>query len=208
MFPAFLDHLILGASDLARGIDFIEQGTGVRAAFGGVHPGRGTHNALLSLGVHCYLEILAPDPNQNTLAWFHKLPQLREPRLVGWMAHVPDIEALAAKLRESGIVFDGPNQNWRLRPDGRRLTWKLLRLAENPNGLLPIFIEWSTDSPHPADDPPSGLRLVRFEIASPDHQELANIFRRLQLDLRVVSGNCPLLEAGIAGPKGTAELIS
>src|SRR6266851_1154972 len=38
-FPALLDHFILGCDDLDRGIDFVEKHTGVRAAFGGVHPG-------------------------------------------------------------------------------------------------------------------------------------------------------------------------
>ncbi len=43
-FPSLLDHFILGCDDLDRGIDFVEKHTGVRAAFGGVHPGRGTRN--------------------------------------------------------------------------------------------------------------------------------------------------------------------
>src|ERR1700741_5020696 len=46
--PPMLDHILLGCNDLQRGLDFVEQHAGVRAAFGGVHPGRATQNALLS----------------------------------------------------------------------------------------------------------------------------------------------------------------
>src|SRR5438034_11265512 len=43
--PRLLDHILLGSNDLDRGIAFVEEHTGVRAAFGGVHPGRGTDTA-------------------------------------------------------------------------------------------------------------------------------------------------------------------
>src|SRR6202040_4409364 len=65
--PPLLDHFILGCADLDRGIAFVEQRTGVRAAFGGVHPGRGTRKPLLSLGERHYLELIAPDPKQNSV---------------------------------------------------------------------------------------------------------------------------------------------
>ena len=105
--PALLDHILLGCNDLDRGIAFVEERAGVRAAFGGVHPGRGTRNALLSLGERRYLEIIAPDPKQEqssipayAVRQLTIIKELTVPRLVGWAAHPGEIEAFAKKLRK------------------------------------------------------------------------------------------------------------
>ncbi|MCI0524742.1 MAG: VOC family protein, partial [Acidobacteria bacterium] len=81
-----VDHLILGAADLDQAIAWLEKTTGVKAAIGGVHPGRGTRNALVSLGGRQYLEILAPDPNQQVTALPYNLKSVSTPRLIAWAA--------------------------------------------------------------------------------------------------------------------------
>src|SRR5215475_8766884 len=170
LVPSLLDHILLGSSDLQQGIAFVEKHTGVRAQFGGVHPGRGTQNALLSLGERRYLEIIAPDPAQpdvkNPLA--PQLHSLKEPRLVGWAAHPGDIAAFAGKLRAAGVEFHGPIPGSRKRPDGRLLQWQTLGLGDDAEGLLPFFIEWAADSPHPSTDAPKGCTLLSFTAEATD----------------------------------------
>ncbi len=138
--PALLDHILLGCNDLDRGIELVEQNVGVRPAIGGVHPGRGTRNALLSLGERRYLEIIAPDPAQLEIVHYPQLRSMTDARLIGWAVHPPDIAAVANQLRENKIAFTGPADGSRKRPDGRVLTWKTVNLADDRHGLLPFFM--------------------------------------------------------------------
>ncbi len=206
--PALLDHILLGCSDLDRGIAFVEERTGVRPAFGGVHPGRGTQNALLSLGTRRYLEIIAPDPKQASVQQFSVITQLKEPRLIGWAAHPRDIQSLATKLAQSGIKAEGPTPGSRKRPDGRVLHWNTLTLHDDAQGLLPFFIEWSADSLHPSTDSPKGCSLVHFEATTPDPDALSKQIALLGLDLSIAKADKPRLRATIVGPKGQFSVTS
>jgi glyoxalase-like protein len=205
-----LDHILLGSPDLQGGIDFVEKHTGVRAMFGGVHPGRGTQNALLSLGERRYLEIIAPDPAQpgvkNPIA--SNLHSLVEPRLVGWAAHPGGVTAFAEKLRAAGVGFDGPTPGSRKRPDGLLLKWQIVSLADTASGLLPFFIEWSQDSVHPSADAPKGCALLTFVAETPGPDKLAATLKTLNLDLPVKKGEKPRLHAIISGPKGNLDVYS
>jgi hypothetical protein len=207
--PALLDHIILGCNDLDRGIDLVKESTGVRATLGGVHPGRGTRNALLSLGERRYLEILAPDPQQSGATLVKEdrdLRNLTEPRLVGWAVHPPDIVATAKLLRENQIAFTGPDDGSRKRPDGGVLNWKTINLADDRHGLLPFFIEWSAGSVHPSKDAPAHCSLEYFQIMSADPDELSSNFKRMGLDLPVQRSDKARLRALISGPKGDLGL--
>jgi len=203
-----LDHIILGINDLDRGIAWVEQQTGVRAMFGGVHPGRGTRNALLSLGSDCYLEIIAPDPQQTAPTWFSQVLAMPEPRLMTRAVHTSNLTALAQAANETGFPIDGPNDGARTRPDGKVLSWKLFHLWDNRDGLLPFFIEWSPDSVHPAQDAPAGCTLKDFHLQSPDAPELARACQSLAINVTINPGKEPRLFARISSLKGDIDLTS
>jgi hypothetical protein len=206
--PSLLDHILLGCNDLDEGIKFIEQRTGVRAAFGGVHPGRGTRNALLSLGERRYLEIIAPDPEQADIPDAYGLRRLEEPRLVTWAAHPKEIKSLASRLTQAGIRAQGPKPGARKRPDGRLLQWKTLNLEDTADGLLPFFIEWSAESVHPSTDSPKGCTLEKFEALSPQPEALAGIAKQLDLELAIRKAERPQLRAVVSSPNGELSLSS
>jgi hypothetical protein len=206
--PVAFDHLILGCNDLDLGIALVEERTGVRAAAGGAHPGRGTRNALLALGPGRYLEIIARDPAQSTLAWFPALAEMREPRLLGWAARTPDLDALAPRLRGAGIGFQGPTAGSRTRADGTTLRWRTLMLADDQHGLLPFFIAWAPDAVHPSADSPSGCVLTRFAIEAPDPDRLAALTRVLGVSVPVAHAPAPRLLASVEGPAGTLDVTS
>ncbi len=205
-----LDHVLLGCSDLDQGIAFVEQRTGVRAAAGGVHPGRGTRNALLSLGERRYLEIIAPDPEQKNVEPFavellNRLKALKAPMVVEWAAHVDDIAAMARMLDIAGVEFEGPTPGSRKRPDGRVLTWRTLSLAMDYHSLMPFFIQWGKDVVHPSVDAPKGCRLEKFVVATPQPDDLAKDFKMLGIDVSLERAEKASLRATIVGPKGTVE---
>jgi len=206
--PAVLDHLIIGCRNLAEGISLVEKQTGARATFGGVHPGRGTHNALLALGERRYLEILAPDPEQKSQTWFAELNGLSEPRLIGWAARSGNIDAFAKRLHEAGIACTGPTEGSRTRPDGQVLGWKTVNLQDNRRGLLPFFIEWSANSPHPSSSGANVCTLDSFLLACPDHPQWQPLLATLALDTSLRSARSPQLQAIITGPQGPLPLAS
>ena len=204
--PRSFDHVQLACNDLDKGIAFVESRTGVKAASGGVHPGRASRNALLKLGERRYLEILAPDPAQDRSLDVRGLYKIDSPRLLEWVAHVDDLDplirALAGAHIETKPIFPGS----RKRPDGKLLRWRALNLKDNRGGLLPFFIEWSADSMHPSKDAPARCRLEYFEIMSADPEELSSTFKRMGLDLPVERSDKARLRALISGPKGDLRL--
>jgi hypothetical protein len=200
-----VDHIVIGISDLERGIEKIEAKTGVRPSIGGSHPGRGTWNALFSLGPRQYAELVAPDPKQKGTADAYGLPAFAEPRLLMWAASTPDIDALAARLKAAGRSDVEVRPGSRVRPDGRRLAWRTLATSGN-DGLLPFFIQWDAGTTHPSTDSPAGCRLESLALAAPDPVAVERGLAAVGLETQVVPGPAPLLRATLATPTGPFSL--
>jgi hypothetical protein len=204
-----MDHLVFGVPDLARGIDLIEHRTGVRARFGGQHPGRGTHNALLSLGGRRYLEIIAIDPMQveATGLLFPELKDLSEPRLIAWAIAVENLVETARRARALNIDTIGPLAGSRAQADGSLLSWQTLRISGPRAEGLPFFIEWQKGAAHPSQHSPSGCTLGSFEVEHTDIEWMRRTLKGLGADANVVPSPLEVrLKARLQTQKGEVEL--
>jgi len=205
---ARVDHLVYATTDLNRGVDEIEKLLGVRATPGGHHPGRGTRNALISLGPTAYLEIIAPDPEQpnpKTPRPFG-IDELKKSRLVAWAAKGVDLERLRDEAKRKGAPLGEVLSGSRRRPDGVLLSWRYTDpQAVLADGIVPFFIDWG-ESPHPARTAAQGASLIALRAEHPDAQHTQRLLREIGLDLPVQSGATPALVALIDSPRGRVEL--
>ena len=123
--------------------------------FGGVHPGRGTHNALLSLGDRRYLEIIAPDP---AAAENRHFPQICANRKIRASSAGPSIPATSRPSQNAcvtiSIDFEGPADGSENAPTAASSIGRPSISPTTATASLPFFIEWSADSVHPSKDAP------------------------------------------------------
>ena len=121
-----LDHIMVACADLQQGIDEIAALTGVRAEFGGVHPGAGTCNALLSFGGDQYLEIIAPDPQQPiTDGLGAELKAFDRSSIRTWAVAAQGFDHTMKALLARGYDHHIIDMS-RTRPDGIELNWQIL----------------------------------------------------------------------------------
>jgi len=203
-----LDHLIVVAPSLDSGVSALVAQLGVRASEGGRHEGRGTRNALLSLGDDRYLEILAPDPEQSVPAgrrWLG-IGDRTSMRLATWVAKASNLDEVAQRARTAGVDLGEPRSGSRQRPDGTLLSWHTLGADQSRlDGLIPFFIDWGT-TPHPSAVVAAGAALRALRGVHPDATRVREVIQALDLDLEVEPGSEPGLIATIECPRGVVEL--
>jgi glyoxalase-like protein len=205
---ATVDHLVYATPDLQVGVETIERLLGVRATPGGRHPGRGTRNALLSLGPGIYLEIIGPDPEQPTPAQARPfgIDDLEEPRLVTWAARGKELEQLVSDAARRGVELGEVTSGSRQRADGVVLAWRYTDpRTVVAGGIVPFFIDWGK-TPHPASTAAQGAVLIGLLAEHPDSEQVQGTLSRLGLDLRVQRGSRVALVATVSSPRGRVEL--
>jgi hypothetical protein len=180
-----LDHLILATTSLTRGMEEFTRLTGVVPRRGGQHPGRGTENALVSLGPGHYLELLAPIVPAGDSASAQLTP-------AGWALHTRDLPGLIDRVRAAGFQLLGPIPGSRRTPDSTLLQWRTASTGGPGLEVAPFFIEWAPGTPHPSSTSPGGCRLVTMEVVAPDTTRVH--------DLLKAAGHSTMLRAG--SPRG------
>jgi catechol 2,3-dioxygenase-like lactoylglutathione lyase family enzyme len=173
--PLHVDHIILGVSDLDAGIREFESLTGVRAVFGGKHPGRGTQNALVSLGPQTYLEIMAPQPGAALEGDFADIAKLEHLTPVGFAVFAADIDAVRAQLARGGVKTTEPQPGARATPAGATLHWTTFGILEPKLDVAPFFIRWEDPAVHPARTSPGGCTLETLDLTAPVAADTAKL---------------------------------
>ena len=203
-----VDHLVWFSPDLAAGDAYFTERLDRPPAYGGVHPGGATRNSLVSLGNETYIEILAPDPAQESNCLDTELQALKGDGLYHWAAGGIDLDTVVKRARRAGLEASDVVSGGRTMPDGRWLGWRLAGIRNHPFGaLVPFFIDW-TDSSHPAANAPRGGRLAAFEIRTPEAAALKRLFTAIGLDLEAREAETVSIVATITSKSGTHELRS
>ena len=135
-----IDHVMICVPDLQEGIDaYTKIGFDVRP--GGVHPGRGTHNAISFLQED-YVELMsvrdADEYRKAAGASGGLLDFLGKGGGFRFVAvQSSDLEADVAAMRARGVDVGDASAGGRTTPDGKTLRWKSAQLG--PRNPLPIF---------------------------------------------------------------------
>lgn len=202
-----IDHLVWAAPDLDQAASRLSALTGCPVQSGGVHLNVGARNALLGLGERTYVEVLAPDPGQNTAAAAMNLKALKAPALYTFAVASPRLDQVGKRLEQAGLPHAGVIPMSRRLPTGQLVRWRLLMPTGHAYGpLAPFFIDWG-DSPHPADGLAGDCRLKSLTLTHPEAWSLKILMEKLEIEVDVRTGAAGLT-AELETPRGLVTLSS
>jgi hypothetical protein len=183
-----IDHVMVCVPDLAEGMAaYARLGFDIRP--GGVHPGRGTHNAIAFHGEE-YLEVLAVRqaagdptvgaPSEGLREFLARGPGIRYVALQS-----DDLPADVAAMRARGVEVGDVTPGGRRTPAGQELRWQSASLGGADAGLPIFFIQHLTpvaerrQAAGGGTHPNGVLRLDRVYIAVADVGATAARYARI-----------------------------
>jgi glyoxalase-like protein len=201
-----IDHVIVGVADLDRGMDQFQQLTGVRPVIGGDSPGRGSRNALVSLGTGRYLELLAPRSDASPSADIDVLRGLKDLTPLRWVVSTSQPEVTVRHLRQFGYRISDALPGSRVKPDGTRLSWVRFRITKPELEQAPVLINWESLSLHPSIDSPAGCDLSNLTLVVSSQDPYQGLLQVLAVGVGIRNGDRPRLEVTLSCPKGIVRL--
>lgn len=187
-----IDHVMICVPDLAQGIEQYRK-LGFNIYEGGVHTGKGTHNAI-AFNEDDYLELLAirdqagyQAASSRGAGWGEKLGDFIAAG--GGIRYVivrsDDLAADVAAMRRRGIDVGDAMDGGRRTPSGQELQWKTAVLG-SANALPLVFIQQLTpieerrrQVPEAAKHPNGVYTLERAYIVTPDVEAAAALYAKV-----------------------------
>lgn len=203
-----VDHLVYAVPDLEKAMADIEKKFGVAPVMGGRHRSQGTHNALIHLGGKSYLEIIAPDPSNDTFSgerWMG-LDLITEPTITRWAVKSNDLNRDRKYLRTVDPNLAELKGGKRKKPDGTVLKWKATITYPDPKvEILPFVIDWKGED-HPTNDLPQICKLKKLQATAPMPYMVETAISSLNIDMKIGVTDEPSITAWIETPNGLIEI--
>ena len=201
------DHVAVACTELAQGVEWVQDCLGVPLQQGGKHAHFGTHNYLLGLTGGEYFEVIAIDPDAPPLGfprWFDLDRFTGGPRLGNWICSSEDLTALCGAVPHdigAPVSLQRGDLRWKMAmPDSGILPF---------DNLFPAVIEWGTGTTHPAGGlVDRGVTLRELRLIHPDSTALSAALAPWIDDTRLVvdTGSAPKIEAVFETPHGVRTL--
>ena len=211
-----IDHIIWAVPDLEQGAAQFEQFSGVKPMFGGVHPGRGTRNNVVSAGDRAYFEIIAPDPAQAPFdpekepkkEFAQRISQMPAPEVDMFVYSTKDLDEAARIGKELGFTVIGPIAGSRRTTEGELIEWWHVDFIGHDFGqFIPFAINWK-ETPHPGTTSPRGAMLKGVTVEHPNNEELERIYKALGVPAEVKHAAEPRIIVHMDSERGEFEVTS
>jgi hypothetical protein len=201
-----IDHIVYVTSNLEQSVDEFGSHLGIEIHHGGVHPEKGTHNALFRIGTKSYFEILAPLPDSGIKPeWLGSYDTNFE--RVSAICVVSDnlkedVKQLSSLSEKKYEIVEGRRQT----ADQKMLQWKLgIHDALKYIDEYPFLIDWGNSS-HPSATLESNVELKRLEIHAPDPDKVKILYPEIPGTTMIFKPGKPSISVTLQSPKGLFEI--